>query len=108
MSLTFQGGQFIFGVSAWTVTRPAPPYGSVTTPTSYNDSVIASDAKFKPTLFAGLTLGIDTATPAEAMHDSLAGGGSVADGRGGSGGVYTGPGDSPRPYGGVTWGMVGK
>lgn len=26
MSLTFKGGQFIFGVSAWTVTRPAPPY----------------------------------------------------------------------------------
>ena len=54
--------------------------------------------------FAGLTVGVDTATADESMNDSEVYGGSWADGLGASGGFYTGHNDSPRPYLGITAG----
>jgi RHS repeat-associated protein len=108
-SLTFQGGQFIFGVQGFSVTRPNPVLEYEPTGSGYNEPLIAGDARFKPSLFAGISAGIDFATPREEIQSNVVGSASVADGFvGGTGGVmgHAGPnGLGPlRLYAGYTVG----
>ena len=92
LSLTFQGGQLIFGGLYFSVTRWTRLW-------SDGDQITG----IKPGLFFGATAGIDTATPREMTQSNWEIGGGVADGLGGSGGLGNGSG-TIRPYGGVTSG----
>jgi hypothetical protein len=89
LSLSFQGGQFMFSAQEFSFTR-------------------IFSSSFKPSLYVGISLGINTTTPAESVHNNRIFGAAVADGLGGGVGAsgYVGQnGLGPvRPY---AYGTVG-
>jgi hypothetical protein len=96
IALNFQGGQLIFTLEEWSLTR-------------------IFSAKFKPSLYAGISVGVNLATPAESIENNRVFGGSYADGVGGGAGATgfeSAKGLGPvRPYAhgtvGAEWNVTG-